>query len=91
MTSDNILWAPSDTQIKQSQISDFASYVKAKTGFDWNGDFQALWQWSTDSITDFWSLLWQWHGIIGDMGSRPLVNEKAMPGATFFQIGRAHV
>ncbi len=84
MTSDNILWAPSDTQIKQSQISDFASYVKAKTGFDWNGDFQALWQWSTDSITDFWSLLWQWHGIIGDMGSRPLVNEKAMPGATFF-------
>ena len=84
MISDNILWTPSDTQIKHSQISDFANYVKAKTGFDWNGNFQSLWQWSTDSMTDFWPLLWQWHGIIGNMGSRPLVNEKAMPGATFF-------
>ncbi len=84
MISDNILWTPSDTQIKHSQISDFANYVKAKTGFDWNGNFQSLWQWSTDSMTDFWPLLWQWHGIIGNMGSRTLVNEKAMPGAKFF-------
>jgi acetoacetyl-CoA synthetase len=84
MISDNILWTPSDTHIRHSQISDFANYVKAKTSFDWNGNFQSLWQWSTDSMTDFWPLLWQWHGIIGNMGSRTIINEKAMPGAKFF-------
>ncbi|MDC6455383.1 AMP-binding protein [Alphaproteobacteria bacterium] len=78
------LWQPTDDAIEQAQLQDFGRFIAANHGFDWGGDFQALWQWSIDSMPDFWQSLWQWHGIIGDMGSRILINETAMPGAQFF-------
>jgi len=84
MIADNILWSPSDAEVKTSQVSHFATYVAANHSFDWNGDFQALWRWSVESIPEFWVALWQWHGIIGTMGERWLIDEGAMPGAQFF-------
>ena len=78
------LWQPTDEAIEQAQLQDFGRFIAANHGFDWGGDFQALWQWSIDSMPDFWQSLWQWHGMIGDMGSRILINETAMPGAQFF-------
>ena len=78
------LWQPTNEAIEQAQLQDFGRFIAANHGFDWGGDFQALWQWSIDSMPDFWQSLWQWHGMIGDMGSRILINETAMPGAQFF-------
>ena len=78
------LWQPSLEQLKNAEVTDFARYVRARHGFDWNGDFQALWRWSVTEIPTFWEAVWHWHGIIGDMGQRRLVNETEMPGAIFF-------
>ena len=88
-TSQNIatgtrLWHPSSVQMKNAEVTDFARYVKTQHGFDWGGDFQALWRWSVTEIPTFWEMLWHWHGIIGDIGQRRLVNETKMPGAIFF-------
>ena len=71
-------------QIDKAEVTDFASFVQEKTQFYWHQDFQSLWQWSVDHMPEFWDLLWDWHGIIGDKGGRILANPNKMPGAEFF-------
>ena len=36
------LWNPTLEQLKNAIVVNFAAFVKAKHGFDWRGDFQAL-------------------------------------------------
>ena len=84
MTSRKILWQPPPNSINKTQISCFAELVKNETGFEWDQDFQKFWQWSIESNSDFWSLLWKWHGIIGDKGERVRTSEKEMFNARFF-------
>ncbi len=88
IVSGTCLWAPTQAQIENAEVTNFASFVHAKTQFDWHQDFQSLWQWSVDHMPEFWSLLWDWHGIIGDKGDRVLDGAKKMPGAEFFPDAR---
>ena len=66
--------------IENTQLYDFATIVKDRLGFDWKQDYEALWQWSVDYPGDFWSALWDWHGIIGEKGERQLIDADKMPG-----------
>jgi len=79
-----LLWTPDSRARTDTPVADFAAFVADRTGMDWNGDFQALWQWSVDENIAFWNLLWDWHGVIGDKGDRLIEDETAMPGARFF-------
>jgi len=90
MTTNKMLWQPTAADIQQSETAAFAAFVAARTGFDWGGDFQSLWRWSTSSMEEFWTCLWHWHGIIGDMGQRPLIDADKMPGACFFPDARVN-
>ena len=83
-----LLWSPSVDQAAEATVTDFAAHVKAQAGFDWGGDFQALWRWSVDQNVEFWDRFWDWHGVIGDKGERRIENETAMPGARFFPDAR---
>ena len=38
-----LLWTPDETAQDNGQLADFATLVKLRHGFDWEGDFQALW------------------------------------------------
>ena len=78
------LWSPTAKQLKNADVVDFAIFVKAQHGFDWRGDFQALWRWSVTEISAFWESVWNWHGIVGKKGHRVLINETKMPEAVFF-------
>ena len=82
--SGKLLWTPSEDALVSSQVAAFAAFVKERTGMDWQEDFQTLWRWSADENVRFWDLFWDWHGVIGDKGSRLIENEDAMPGARFF-------
>ena len=84
IVSGTCLWTPTQVQIDKAEVTDFASFVQEKTQFYWHQDFQSLWQWSVDHMPEFWDLLWDWHGIIGDKGGRILANPNKMPGAEFF-------
>ena len=84
IVSGTCLWTPTQVQIDKAEVTDFASFVQEKTQFNWHQDFQSLWQWSIDHMPEFWDLLWDWHGIIGDKGGRILANPNKMPGAEFF-------
>ena len=81
------LWTPSEKQIKDSQINVFADYVQENTGFDWQQDYKNLWRWSVKEKQQFWSTLWDWHGVTGSKGRIILAEPDKMPGARFFPQG----
>lgn len=84
ISNGQLLWTPADDAAASGQLADFATALKDRHGFDWQGDFQALWRWSVDHDLAFWDLVWDWHGVIGEKGQRLIENDGAMPGACFF-------
>lgn len=80
------LWTPSIDQIEQSRLKKFMAFSGQE------GPYQALWQWSLDYCDDFWSSVWDFCGVIGDKGIKPLVHAGQMPGqperARFFPDAR---
>jgi acetoacetyl-CoA synthetase len=47
-------------------------------------NYRELHAWSVAQGADFWDLVWDFCGIIGDKGERRLINADKMPGAQFF-------
>ena len=78
----SLLWTP--PQNNPTALGDFAEFLKQKTGFDWGGDYEALWRFSTEDSATFWSQLWDWHGLIGDKGEMALTKPDRMEGGQFF-------
>lgn len=83
-----LLWSPSENAVSASQLGSFAARIRDHEGFDWQGDYHRLWQYSVDHREAFWSHLWDWHGIIGDKGETVLAEPDAMTGGQFFPNGQ---
>ncbi|UUP18436.1 acetoacetate--CoA ligase [Nitratireductor thuwali] len=81
------LWTPSRTRIDQSALTAFAREASQRAGRDVEG-FQALHRWSIDDREAFWSLVWDFCGIVGGKGGTVLENGDRMPGASFFPEAR---
>ena len=77
-------WTPPSNANRDSALGNFASYLKAESGYDWQEDYENLWEYSIDDMTSFWSHLWDWHGIIGTKGKSVLDAPDAMLGGQFF-------
>lgn len=83
-----ILWQPTPEQIASSNLMAFMGEVKARHGVALT-DYDGLHRWSVEHREAFWSLLWDFAGIVGDKGATPhLVDGDKLPGATFFPKGR---
>lgn len=87
MTIKRPLWEPDDAAIAASPLTDFMKAARASSGRPLP-DYGALHEWSIQDREDFWSLLWDWGGIVGEKGGRILVDGHRMPGARFFPDAR---
>ena len=83
MTTPNLLWRPSPERIAAANITAFARHVSAQAGVEVR-DYEALWRWSIDRREEFWRVLWNFCGVIGERGARTLVDPEKMPGARWF-------
>ena len=83
MKSQLPLWTPDATRRQRSQLSTLTTQAAARAGraFDSYAD---LHRWSVDERGEFWSLVWDFCGLIGEKGDRLLVDGDRMPGACFF-------
>ena len=72
-------WEPGEKDIAGARVTDFARFVEARTGRQFD-DYAALWRWSVEDLEDFWAALWDYF----DLGERgEIVLESAdMPGAS---------
>ena len=86
--TDTPLWQPSPDRIAQANVTRFMAELEKRHGAK-TGDFPALWRWSVDNSPEFWDLVWDFCGVIGEKGGgekggRILIDEDRMPGAQFF-------
>ena len=77
------LWTPSKERIAHAPMTSFMAAAAKATGLPIN-DYEALHAWSVDDREGFWSLVWDWCGVIGDKGAVLLDDGDKMPGARFF-------
>ncbi len=74
-------WEPTQQDIAESRVTDFARFVQQRTETS-IPDYQSLWQWSVDDPAAFWGALWEYFEL-GDSPERVLGNAE-MPGAEWF-------
>lgn len=81
------LWAPTQTHIESTRLYAFMEVASQVTGQSFS-NYDDLWRWSVDDIAAFWSLIWDFTGVVGEKGSTVVLNEAKMPGAQWFSEAR---
>ena len=87
MTAEAPLWTPTQEAILSAPMTRFmerASAVGGQALTSW----EDMHRWSVTDREGFWSLVWDFCGILGDKGRRVLVDGDRMPGAAFFPDAR---
>ena len=81
------LWTPSPERIAASPMQAFMKAAGDASGRPIAGT-SALHAWSVADPAAFWSLVWDFCGVVGRKGDVVLENGDAMPGARFFPEAR---
>jgi acetoacetyl-CoA synthetase len=83
-----ILWQPSERQIEEAQVTQFARQVIRKRRLELNS-YPDFYRWSVEDPEAFWSDVWDLCGVIASRkGSTVLVDGDKMPGARWFPEAR---
>jgi acetoacetyl-CoA synthetase len=81
------LWTPSREWVEAAPLTAFMGAASRAAGRSF-ASYGALHRWSIEDRAAFWSLVWDFCGIIGEKGERALIDDDTMPGASFFPDAR---
>ncbi|WP_309083374.1 acetoacetate--CoA ligase [Chelativorans sp.] len=81
------LWTPGTDEIERAPMTAFMKEAARRTGRPLT-DYWELHRWSVDCREEFWPLVWDFCGIVGERGGRVLIDGDRMPGAAFFPDAR---
>ena len=79
---DTPLWIPSETRADASQVMAFMVEANRRHGTRLD-DYRGLHAWSVAHPDLFWSLVWDFCGVVGDKGERLVADHGKMPGARY--------
>jgi acetoacetyl-CoA synthetase len=77
------LWVPSPERVRDAQLTAFRRQAEAVAGRALP-DYDALWAWSVEAPPAFWTLVWDFTGVVGPRGDVALRDGGRMPGASWF-------
>jgi acetoacetyl-CoA synthetase len=78
------LWMPSEDRVKNANIMRFIEFVNREYEKKFR-TFSELYQWSVDSIPDFWAAVWDFVGVKASKEYDQVVDDlKKFPGAGWF-------
>ena len=75
------LWTPSAERAAQTGMAAFMRAAGKST-------YAELHAWSVERGIEFWNMLWDFCGVIGEKGAETLIDPHRMPGAKWFPQGR---
>jgi acetoacetyl-CoA synthetase len=81
------LWTPSAQRAVATNITAFRLQLAARLGRPLS-DYAALHHSSIHDMPHFWTELWRFAGVVGEMGERIVEAPQRMPGARFFPDAR---
>jgi len=77
------LWTPSPERTAAAPVKAFTDAASRLTGTSFS-TYADLHRWSVEDRSAFWSLVWDFCGVIGEKGEHGLADGDKMPGASFF-------
>jgi acetoacetyl-CoA synthetase len=83
-----LLWEPDEQLRATSTLAAFAAYAAREHGAPADPDYPALWQWSVDSLEDFWEAVWRFFDVRAGTPYDEVLSSRAMPGARWFPGAR---
>ncbi|PTU65890.1 acetoacetate--CoA ligase [Chromobacterium sp. Panama] len=87
MTPDTPIWTPSAGRLAGAHLTAFAKLAELSYDRKLNG-YAELWRASVADPARFWSLVWDYCGVIGDKGATALSDGDNMLTARFFPEAR---
>jgi acetoacetyl-CoA synthetase len=81
------LWAPTQTQITESLVWQFITYVSKKYDQSINS-YPELYEWSLREKEKFWASVWDYCGVVGVKGEKILVDGNDIEKALWFPEAR---
>jgi acetoacetyl-CoA synthetase len=82
-----LLWEPSEERIERSTLTRFTRWLALERGLRFSA-YEELWQWSVDSVDDFWSAVVAYFDVRLHGGSGAVLGDRSMPGAQWFPGAR---
>ncbi|MBW2409215.1 MAG: acetoacetate--CoA ligase [Deltaproteobacteria bacterium] len=83
-----LLWKPSEEQIKKTNMYRFMNFINEKYSQDFN-QYAQLHEWSINNISDFWAAFWEFADIIHSKPYDEIIDDDSkMPGAHWFSGAR---
>lgn len=77
------LWEAPEEVKRQANVTAYMNWLAAEKGLRFQ-TLAELWQWSVDSIEDFWASLWEYFRIEASRPYTRVLEERKMPGARWF-------
>ena len=87
MNVESALWVPDENKIRQATLTHFIDFLNQKSNRQLR-NYDQLYQWSLVEKELFWSLLWDFCGVIGYRGETVLVNGDDLEKAVWFPDAR---
>jgi acetoacetyl-CoA synthetase len=82
------LWTPSEERIREANLTKFLALVKEKYQLKIKS-YPELHGWSIDKVSDFWSTVWDYTGIVSSRRFEKVVDDLSkFPGAKWFPGAR---
>jgi acetoacetyl-CoA synthetase len=82
------LWTPSEERIREANLTKFLALVNEKYQFKLKS-YAELHGWSVDKVSDFWSTVWDYTGIVSSRRFEKVVDDLGkFPGAKWFPGAR---
>ncbi len=78
-----LLWEPSKEMKRQANITQYMQWLESEKGLHFD-DSEELWEWSVNSLEDFWASLWDYFNIKASKPYSAVLVERKMPGAQWF-------
>ncbi|HEY7071579.1 MAG TPA: acetoacetate--CoA ligase [Acidimicrobiales bacterium] len=80
-----VLWRPPPGTGEHTRIGRYVLWLAAERGLSFpDGDYDALWRWSTEDLDGFWRSVWDHFDLRSATPVGPALAGAAMPGARWF-------
>ena len=77
------LWEPTEATRQQANITQYMRWLGDKKDLHFTTRAE-LWQWSVDSLEDFWASIWDYFSVQASKPYTTVLVERKMPGASWF-------
>ena len=81
------IWKPAPDARERTRLGHYLSWLERERGLTFAG-YADLWEWSVTEVEAFWASIWEYFDVRSSQPYERVLDQRAMPGATWFAGAR---